>query len=503
MIITSSPAVTRLRRRALPVRGWRTVIGLAGLLAGAVTVAGCLLPWAEIFAGLIGIPGIRGDNGKALALAGALIAVVGLSHLVTGDPRTRLAIGIIGAGVAGYAGYLLLRLAGSLKSLGSDSMLAVRGGPGLWVVALGGVVAVSTLFLPSASPAAHNSHSEAKPGLLAWADRESTGLRRWVQLALGAVWILDAALQFQPYMFTRGFVTQIIEPAGMGSPAVISQSLMGTGQVLLSHVVIFNAAFATIQLGLGAGLFWRRTTRAALAGTIVWALGVWWLGEGLGGLLTNSASPVTGAPGAALLYVLIAILAWPPARSVGAPADRTTGSIAMTGRAGRYSGIIWALLWAGFAGLVLRTQLSSPGALRQAIASQAGAEPHWYGALDHAAAGAVGSASLAVSITLAIVCLVIAAGIFVPAAVRPVLLLAALTALVLGLVGQDFGGVLTGQGTDPGTGPLLIILAAAYWPLRLRPPSGGLALQVRSADRRAIGLRPPGARIRHSAPRRP
>ena len=49
--------------------------------------------------------------------------------------------------------------------------------------------------------------------------------------------------------------TRKVVPAGMGSPAVISQSLMGTGQVLLSHVVIFNAAFATIQLGLGAGLF--------------------------------------------------------------------------------------------------------------------------------------------------------------------------------------------------------------------------------------------------------
>ncbi len=34
---------------------------------------------------------------------------------------------------------------------------------------------------------------------------ESTGLRRGLQVALGLVWLLDAALQYQPYMFTRAF----------------------------------------------------------------------------------------------------------------------------------------------------------------------------------------------------------------------------------------------------------------------------------------------------------
>jgi hypothetical protein len=67
---------------------------------------------------------------------------------------------------------------------------------------------------------------------------------------------------------------------------------------VLTHPALFNALFATIQLALAAGLLWRRTTRLALAGSLVWTLGVWWLGEGLGGLLTGTAHPVTGAPGA-------------------------------------------------------------------------------------------------------------------------------------------------------------------------------------------------------------
>jgi hypothetical protein len=55
--------------------------------------------------------------------------------------------------------------------------------------------------------------------------------------------------------------------------------------------------------------------------------------------------------------------------------------------------------------------------------------------------------------------------VFVPAAVRPVLILSVLAALVIWAVGEDFGGMLTGRGTDPNSGLLLVLLAAAFWPL--------------------------------------
>jgi hypothetical protein len=56
--------------------------------------------------------------------------------------------------------------------------------------------------------------------IAAWAgDRDSAGLRRWLQIGLGVVWVLDAALQYQPYMFSRGFVTNIVDPASSGNPA--------------------------------------------------------------------------------------------------------------------------------------------------------------------------------------------------------------------------------------------------------------------------------------------
>ena len=63
-----------------------------------------------------------------------------------------------------------------------------------------------------------------------------------------------------------------------------------------------DAAFAVIQLLIGLGIAVRPTVKAALAASIVWSLAVWWLGEGLGGLLNGTAS----APGAVILYALLA-----------------------------------------------------------------------------------------------------------------------------------------------------------------------------------------------------
>ena len=57
---------------------------------------------------------------------------------------------------------------------------------------------------------------------------------------------------------------------------------------------------------LGLGIAWRPTVRLALAASIAWSLAVWWLGEGLGGILAGTASPVNGAPGPVLFYAILA-----------------------------------------------------------------------------------------------------------------------------------------------------------------------------------------------------
>jgi hypothetical protein len=57
----------------------------------------------------------------------------------------------------------------------------------------------------------------------------------------------------------------------------------------------------------------------------------------------------------------------------------------------------------------------------------------------------------------------VAAGVLVPGLTRPALIVAA---VVIWVTGEQFGAIFSGQATDPNTGPLLILIAAAFWPLR-------------------------------------
>ena len=136
--------------------------------------------------------------------------------------------------------------------------------------------------------------------------------RRALQLALGALWLLDGMLQFQPSMFGDGFA-QMLAGSAQGNPAVVARPITWSAGLIGHHVVALNAIFAAIQLLLGLGIAWRPAVKVALAGSVTWSLAVWWLGEGLGGVLAGTASPVDGAPGAVLLYGLLAVLLWPAA----------------------------------------------------------------------------------------------------------------------------------------------------------------------------------------------
>ena len=63
----------------------------------------------------------------------------------------------------------------------------------------------------------------------------------------------------------------------------------------------------------------------------------------------------------------------------------------------------------------------------------------------------------------------VAAGVWNRGLIRPALIVAAIAAGVIWVAGEQFGAIFTGQATDPNTGPLLILIAAAFWP---SPPAG-------------------------------
>jgi hypothetical protein len=482
----STPTLPRVIPADWP-RGWRAAAGLTCVAAGAAIVAGALLPWVEAFAGLVQVPGVRGLNGRILAAAGAFIAVAGLYQLVRGGSAARWVAGLAGFAAAGFSGYLLIQLTRTMRALGGDSMVFARGGPGLWVAAAGSTAALATLlfppaptqtprrdtlFPPAASQTPHRDtlvppaaapppRRDTRRRVLAWAaDRESAGPRRALQIALGTVWLFDTALQFQPYMFSKMFPAMMLAPSGMGGePAFVSGPVLGAARLFSSAPAAWNALFATIQLALAIGLQCRPTVRAALAGTVAWALTVWWVGEGLGGLFTRAADPLTGAPGAALLYAFLAVLLWPTRAAVVGPSlsggTASGGTASGIGRAGtsvadgsplaRHARLAWLVLWGALAVLILRAPASA------------------------APLTAVGGTRAALVIVgLAVAFGLAAAGILVPATARAAVLIAAISAAFVWAAGEHFGSLFSGSATDLNSGPLLLLIAAAFWPRRQR-----------------------------------
>ena len=74
--------------------------------------------------------------------------------------------------------------------------------------------------------------------------------RRRLQLVLAGIWLLDAVLQYQSFMFTKAFA-QMLGGTAAGNPAVIADPITWSARLVGSHVMVINAVFATIQLLLG------------------------------------------------------------------------------------------------------------------------------------------------------------------------------------------------------------------------------------------------------------
>lgn len=282
--------------------------------------------------------------------------------------------------------------------------------------------------------------------------------RRWLQLALAFIWLLDAVLQFQSFMFSKGF-SQMLAGTAPGNPAVIAGPINWSARLIDQHTVVANGAFAVIQLLLGLGIAWRPAVRLALGASIGWAIAVWWLGEGLGGILNGGASPANGAPGAVIIYALLAVLLWPGRRDRPAPfvAGRFTGAAVAR--------LLWLVLWGSLAYLALQPATRAAKALSGMISPMASGQPGWLAGLDDHLAAFLAQRGPAAAAVLAVVLAFIAAGVYLPRpAARVVIAVAIVTSGAI-WIAEGLGGILTGGGTDPNSGPLLALLALTYWPL--------------------------------------
>jgi hypothetical protein len=289
--------------------------------------------------------------------------------------------------------------------------------------------------------------------------------RRTMQIVLGVLWILDAALEAQPVLFGRALVTTVILPHVQNQPQPVAWSIRTAAHLVGHGVGSWNCAFATIQLAIGIGLLVPRLVRPALVVMFAWSLGVWWFGEGFGGLLTGTAMPLTGAPGAVVLYAVVGMLVWPTRSKRHTGGVGLASSGAAQGPLGASGALAaWSGLWILAAVLWLLPANRAGDAISSAIGGMAAGEPSWLGHFLNTVANGLSGHGELLAWLLALVSLVIGLGPVLTR--RPVLFLAAGAVLQLGfwVTGMALGGILAGNATDPNIAPLSVLLAVGMVP---------------------------------------
>jgi len=293
------------------------------------------------------------------------------------------------------------------------------------------------------------------------ASRVPRDLQRTFQLLLATVWLLDAVLQLQPFMFTRGSngFSGMLNGLAAGNPGWVARTITWNGSIVYHQPILTNGAFASVQFLIAFGIVYKRTLKPALTLSIVWALGVWWFGEGAGGVFQGGATPFGGGPGGVLFYAVLAVLLW-PGDGPDAPfvAARTVGVGAAKA--------IWAVVWGLLAVLALVGSGRSPQALHDLVAGLDSGQPGWLAHLDKVSETFFLHHGTTAAILLAVLCVVTAVSVYLPPQYAQVILVVAVVVFaVIWVAVQNFGGILAGGATDPNSGLPILLFVVAYWPL--------------------------------------
>jgi hypothetical protein len=278
----------------------------------------------------------------------------------------------------------------------------------------------------------------------------ASDLSRSLQTALGLFWLLDGGLQFQSFMYSKGFV-QMLTSMAAGQPTWLARSMTWAAHTAGHNLTVFNTLFALAQVLIGLGLLCRPVVRVALAASIFWALVVWWFGEAFGMIFMSMASPFTGAPGAVSLYGLMAFIAWPNGRPGGLFGIRGTK-------------IAWATLWILMAWLWLEAPSSNPDAITNAI-NAAPSGMSWLSTVQNWAASAASGLGLPIALVGCAVSLLVGIGVAVDWQARALLKISIALSLIYWVLGQGFGGIVQGGATDPNSGPLFVLFACVLYAL--------------------------------------
>ena len=274
--------------------------------------------------------------------------------------------------------------------------------------------------------------------------------RRTVQTVLGLIWLLDGGLQFQSFMYSKGFI-QMLTGLTPGQPGWVASSVNWSAHLAQHNLPVYNTLFALTQVAIGLGLLYRPTVKPALAVSFLWALMVWWFGEAFGMLFMTMASPLTGAPGAVILYAIIGAIVWPTARPAG-----------LLGVQG--ARIAWGAVWVLMAWLWLEAPSSSANAISGAI-NAAPSGMSWLSTVQLWAAHGANGNGLPIAIILAFISIAIGLSVALGWHPKPFLAAAVVLNLAYWVLGQGFGGIFQGGATDPNAGLLFVVFAYAMYAL--------------------------------------
>lgn len=303
--------------------------------------------------------------------------------------------------------------------------------------------------------------------------------RTTVRYLLGGLWLLDGFLKLQPSLWTVRMVagtTQSVAGTAVDRLPWLTNLLVWASQIEARHVVLLTSVVAGIELVLGLLLITGWWLRAALTLSCLWALAIWAVGEGFGGLSTGSALMLTGAPGAALLYAVLALMVF-PRRGSGASTEPASAGGWLVSRKGLHfaNAGLWFLaallqlqpsvsgslgIWRLYAGTGMMGGGILDGQPRPIAASLS-----WFVsfALEH---------SLSLVLTMVIVQWLIGIGILVTrraSAVYVVIAVGAAWSLLLWWLGGAFGSLFSGLATDVGAAPVSILLLLTLWPASSQP----------------------------------
>ncbi len=291
---------------------------------------------------------------------------------------------------------------------------------------------------------------------------------------LGALWLFDGLLQLQPQMFTMNMVNGVMVPTVNSQPGFVAAILHWVIAVTTQNLIIVNLIIAVVQIILGLLFLSGRWVKGTVIASFVWALIVWFAGEGMSMLFTGQAGILTGAPGAVLLYPLLGLLVYPRQPS---PATSKDGAVDAEPRT-LLSQVKFRWVLAGFwffmALLQLQPHWWQAGQISQTISGMTG-----QGGLDallvdpilNRLSAITTNIEIPLNIVLIVVCLALGVGLAFAKEehLRSFLIASIVVSAIIWWGTEGFGMIFTGMATDFNSGLLLIVMALACWPKKAMP----------------------------------